>query len=46
MKKLKETENIIVLGLFLGVCAAIAALVLAKVDDMTREPIKVIKIFY
>ena len=43
MKKLKETENILVLGIFLGICAAIAALVLAKVDDMTREPIKKMK---
>jgi H+/Na+-translocating ferredoxin:NAD+ oxidoreductase subunit G len=43
MKKLKETENIFVLGIFLGICAAIAALVLAKVDDMTREPIAKMK---
>lgn len=43
MKKLKETENTLVLGIFLGICAAIAALVLAKVDDMTREPIKEMK---
>ncbi|MCK4983116.1 MAG: FMN-binding protein [Victivallaceae bacterium] len=43
MKKLKETENIFVLGIFLGVCAAIAALVLAYFADLTREPIKKMK---
>jgi len=43
MKKLKETENIIVLGIFLGICGAIAALVLAYFADLTREPIKKMK---
>ena len=43
MKKLKETENILVLGIFLGVCGAIAALVLAFFADLTREPIKKMK---
>jgi electron transport complex protein RnfG len=43
MKKLKETENIFVLGIFLGVCGAIAALVLAYFADLTREPIKKMK---
>jgi len=43
MKKLKETENILVLGIFLGVCAAIAALVLAYVAKVTDEPIKKMK---
>ena len=43
MKKLKETENIFILGIFLGICAAIAALVLAFFADMTREPIKKMK---
>ncbi len=43
MKKLKETENIFVLGLFLGICGAIAALVLAFVDKQTKEPIAKMK---
>ena len=43
MKKLKETENIIILGLFLGICAAVAALVLAYVAKVTEEPIKKMK---
>jgi electron transport complex protein RnfG len=43
MKKLKNTENILVLGLFLGVCGAIAALVLAYFDDVTRDPIEKMK---
>ncbi len=43
MKKLKETENIFVLGIFLGVCGAIAALVLAFVAKQTEEPIKEMK---
>ncbi len=43
MKKLKETENIFVLGIFLGVCGAVAALVLASFADLTREPIKKMK---
>jgi H+/Na+-translocating ferredoxin:NAD+ oxidoreductase subunit G len=43
MKKLKETENIFVLGIFLGICGAIAALVLAYFADVTREPIKKMK---
>ncbi|MFA7185237.1 MAG: RnfABCDGE type electron transport complex subunit G [Victivallales bacterium] len=43
MKKLKDTENILVLGIFLGICGAVAALVLAFFDDITREPIKKMK---
>ena len=43
MKKLKETENIFVLGIFLGICGAIAALVLAFVDKQTKEPIAKMK---
>ena len=43
MKKLKETENIFVLGIFLGICGAVAALVLAFVDKQTKEPIAKMK---
>ena len=43
MKKLKNTENIFVLGIFLGVCGAVAALVLAYFADLTREPIRKMK---
>jgi electron transport complex protein RnfG len=43
MKKLKESENIFVLGIFLGLCGAIAALVLAYFADLTKEPIKKMK---
>ncbi|MDD5697153.1 MAG: FMN-binding protein [Victivallaceae bacterium] len=41
--KLKDTENIWVLGLFLGLCGAAAALVLAYFDDLTRAPISKMK---
>ncbi|MCF6177570.1 MAG: FMN-binding protein [Victivallaceae bacterium] len=40
MKFLKETNNTIVLGLFLGVIGAIAALILAYVAQLTAEPIR------
>jgi electron transport complex protein RnfG len=43
MKKLKDTENIFILGIFLGICGAVAALVLAFFDNLTREPIKEMK---
>ncbi len=43
MKKLKETENIFILGLFLGVCGALAALILAYFAYLTREPIEKMK---
>jgi electron transport complex protein RnfG len=45
MKKfsLKNTENIFILGIFLGICGAVAALVLAYFNDITREPIKKMK---
>ncbi len=37
--KLKESENIFVLGIFLGVIALVSALVLALVSDLTAGPI-------
>ena len=39
MKSLKETNNTFVLGLFLAVIGAIAAVILAYVADITRAPI-------
>ena len=39
MKFLKESTNTVVLGLFLAVIGAIAAVILAYVADVTREPI-------
>ncbi len=39
MKKLKQTENFVVLGLFLGVLSAICALLLAFFSDLVQEPI-------
>ena len=41
MGKLKDTNNTFILGLFLCVIGAIAALILAQVDAMTKEPIKI-----
>lgn len=38
--KLKDTENTLVLGLFLGVIGAISALILAYFANITKEPIK------
>ena len=38
--KLKENENVLVLGGFLGITALISALVLALVFTVTREPIE------
>lgn len=40
MKKLRENENVLVLGLFLGITALISALVLSLVYSMTRAPIE------
>jgi H+/Na+-translocating ferredoxin:NAD+ oxidoreductase subunit G len=40
MKKLKETSNTFVLGLFLCVIGAIAALILAQVAEVTKKPIE------
>ncbi len=40
MGKLKDTNNTFVLGLFLCVIGAIAALILAQVSAMTKAPIK------
>ena len=37
---LKDTNNTFLLGMFLCVIGAIAALVLAQVDSLTKEPIK------
>ena len=39
MTKLKETENLWILGLFLGITGLISALVLAVFSDLVREPI-------
>ncbi len=39
MNKLKNTENILILGLFLGVIGSIAALALAYIADLTKQPI-------
>ncbi len=38
--KLRDQENIVVLGVFLGVVALIAALVLAIMSQLTAEPIR------
>ena len=38
MNKLKNTENIFVLGLFLATISAIAALALSYVNNLTKEP--------
>lgn len=38
--KLKETSSPLVLGIFLALVGAIAALILAMSDNVTREPIK------
>ena len=40
MKRLKENENVLVLGGFLGITALISALVLALVFTVTRGPIE------
>ncbi len=37
--RLKATENIVVLGLFLGVIGVLSALLLGAVSQVTREPI-------
>jgi electron transport complex protein RnfG len=41
---LKKTENIIVLGIFLGVIGAISAGILSWVANITREPIEAMKL--
>ena len=38
MKKIKDSENIVVLGLFLSLISAIAAASLALVNEYTKEP--------
>ena len=38
--RLKATENIVVLGLFLGVIGVLSALLLGAVSQVTREPIE------
>lgn len=40
MGKLKDTNNTFILGLFLCIIGAVAALILAQVSAMTKEPIK------
>ena len=40
MKNLRENENMVVLGVFLGITALISALVLALVSQLTAGPIK------
>lgn len=39
MNKLKNTENVFFLGLFLGIVGSIAALALAYLADLTKQPI-------
>lgn len=41
---LKKTENIIVLGIFLGVIGAVSAGILAWVASITKEPIEAMKL--
>jgi electron transport complex protein RnfG len=41
--KLKETENIFILGIFLGIVGGIAALILAYFADLTKKPIAEMK---
>jgi len=40
MINLKKTENVIVLGLFLGIISGVSAAILGYVSEMTKEPIK------
>lgn len=43
MKNLRENENVVVLGVFLGITALISALVLALVSQLTAKPIAEMK---
>ena len=43
MKNLRENENMVVLGVFLGITALISALVLAVVSRLTEKPIAEMK---
>ncbi|MCP3968291.1 MAG: RnfABCDGE type electron transport complex subunit G [Lentisphaerae bacterium] len=43
MTKIKDTENIVLLGIFLGVIGAVAALILAYFAQLTKEPIEKMK---
>jgi len=40
MAKLRETENIWILGIFLGVTGLLAALILSVVSQLTAKPIE------